>query len=236
MFRARHSLLLNLSAWQKLPYCYFCVSCLRCSSKSTTVLNASKKRGRNQLLMFGVVGLPAFSYAGMISWNLRTYSRINTEAYNDYENRSKATKLNFAPHFEHVITFFFVFMDLCAPKPKKNPAQHLICSRFKGATAQWYIETDYRPHWRLRMRCQLQWRSTLQSQNHLEDKENGKADDKKRHKRWYAQCWNRWNSGNSDNVEIKYEGSVDKLKFDTKEVGNKSGIQNTEYLYIRAAV
>jgi hypothetical protein len=29
---------------------------------------------------------------------------------------------------------------------------------------------------------------------------------------------------------------VDKLKFDTKEVGNKSGIQNTEYLYIRAAV
>jgi hypothetical protein len=56
--------------------------------------------------MFGVVGLPAFSYGGMISCNLRTYSRINTEAYNDYENRSKTSKLNFATHFAHVIIFF----------------------------------------------------------------------------------------------------------------------------------
>jgi len=170
MFTARLSLLSNLSAWQELPYCYFCFSRLRCSSKSTTVLNASKKGGRNQLLMFGVVWLPALSYAGMISWNLRTYSRINTEAYNDYENRSKATKLNFATHFAHDITFFFLHGFLCSETKKKGElAQHLICSRFKGATAQWYIETDYRPHWQLRMRCQLQWRSTLLSQNHLED-------------------------------------------------------------------
>ena len=57
--------------------------------------------------MSGVVGLPAFSYAGMISCNFRTYSTINTEAYNDYENRSKATKLNLATHYVHVITYFF---------------------------------------------------------------------------------------------------------------------------------
>jgi len=168
MFTTRFCLLLNRPVWQKLPYCYFCVSFLRCGYKSTAVLNASKKRGRNQLLMFGVVGLPAFSYAGMISWNLRTYSRINTEAYNDYENRSKATKLNFATHFANVITFFCLRGFVCS-KAKTKLAQHLICSRFKGTTAQWYIETDYRPQWQLGMKCQLQWRSTLQSQNHLED-------------------------------------------------------------------
>jgi len=168
MFTAGFCLLLNRSGWQDLPHCYFCVSCLRCSFKSTTVLNASKKRGRIQFLMFGVVGLPAFSYAGMISWNLRTYSRINTKAYNDYENRSKATKLNFATHFEHVINFFCLQGFVCS-EARTKLAQHLICSRFKEATAQWYIETDYRPHWQLGMRCQLQWRSTLQSQNHLED-------------------------------------------------------------------
>ena len=42
--------------------------------------------------------------------------------------------------------FFCLHGFVCSEVKKKNLAQHLICSRFKGATAQWYIETDYRPH------------------------------------------------------------------------------------------